>query len=93
MTELGLNRKLMRAVYPQLDWDQYDREVAAETANDLIEDAVGNLVIAFRRYCLRTYGKVPSEDDFRAILRDAAVLAHHPADHSLAARFIDERGS
>jgi hypothetical protein len=38
-----------------------------------IEDSTGNLIIAFRRYCFRTYGSVPSEDDFRAILRDAAV--------------------
>lgn len=30
MSELGLNRKLVRAVYPQIDWEQYDREVLSE---------------------------------------------------------------
>lgn len=30
MSDMGLNRKLVRAIYPVVDWDQYDREVIAE---------------------------------------------------------------
>jgi hypothetical protein len=30
MTDIGLNRKLIRAIYPQIDWNQYDKEVIAE---------------------------------------------------------------
>ncbi len=28
---LGLNRQLVRAIYNKVDWDEYDREVVAES--------------------------------------------------------------
>lgn len=40
--ELGLNRKLVRAIYPAVDWDEYDREVVAEALPDY-EAALGAL--------------------------------------------------
>ena len=31
IVELGLNRRLVRSIYDKVDWDQYDREVIAES--------------------------------------------------------------
>ncbi len=54
--------------------DDIDRLVTAAT-----RDGAENLIIAFRRYCQRTYGVAPTIADFEDMLDLAARLANRPS--------------
>lgn len=72
--KMGLNRRLVRAIYNKVDWDQYDREVVAESlpAYEEAAEALERLMADLWRYSFEypyNDGELSAEEVADAALR------------------------